>query len=356
MIVNLTSIFNAYHDYVLDNCHEQRTIYITYVIFSDSSHMKTSYVIASISVLLNIMLVVCLFSNRPESGGEKTPFESFSQERAAYPYLSARIFAENQNDLLINFKPLRTALNQYAGGLKNRTGIYFEYLPTGNNIGVNEKEEFLPASLLKTPLAMGALKLIEDNKVDPDTTLTIRDEDLDTLYGDLWKRGVGAKISIMDTIEYLITHSDNTASRLLIYAVSGAVIEDVFDSLDIPKQVNQKEKKPVVTPKNYSSILRCLYLSCYLNKKYSNTLLDMLTRTVYTDKIPAGVPKVIKVAHKIGLTTNKEGVDVYTDCGIVYAPKRPYILCIMVEGEEDTARDIMKEVSRMIYEYVSSVT
>jgi beta-lactamase class A len=81
-----------------------------------------------------------------------------------------------------------------------------------------------------------------------------------------------------------------------------------------------------------------------------------MTRATQTDKLAAGVPKGIKIAHKIG--TYDTGVadkpKVYTDCGIVYVPLRPYILCLMTESDEATATKNFSELSHVVYEYVTT--
>ena len=313
--------------------------------------MKTSHFVASVSIIVNFLLIVFLLTSNPADSSTSLPLSE--QSSATYPFLSPRIFINKQNDLLINFKPLRSKVREYEYRLKNRTGFYFEYLPTGNSIGANEKEEFIPASLLKTPLAMGALKEIELGKKKPDEILTVKEKDIDKAFGTLWEKGVGTQITFIGAVEQLIKYSDNTAQHMLFDILSGGEIDDVFDSLDIPKTSNEN-KTPVVSAKNYSSILRCLYLSCYLNKNTSNQLLKMLSETEYNDKLPAGVPNDIKVAHKIGVSISPEQGEIYTDCGIVYVPKRPYILCIMTESNEDEARVIMQDLSKMVYEYVSS--
>jgi hypothetical protein len=46
---------------------------------------------------------------------------------------------------------------------------------------------------------------------------------------------------------------------------------------------------------------------------------------------------------------------VFIDCGIVYIPSRPYILCLFVEDEESVANYQMMTISKMIYDYVSTV-
>lgn len=278
---------------------------------------------------------------------------SLKEPTAVLPYLSPRIFTENPNDVIINFIDLRNQLKTYTAAIPDRLGVYFEYLPSGNSIGINEKEEYELASLLKVPIAMAAIDQIRSGKMSASTPLTLSKSDLDPYYGELWQEGPGYKLTLEKAIEIMLVKSDNTAARVISDALPNGATEKIFDLLDIPKV--QKGVALVVTAKNYSSILRSLYLSSILQIKDSNELLNILTRTDFNDQIAGGIPKDIKVAHKIGVHTSvDETKSIFTDCGIVYVPKRPYIICVMVESKEQQAKQYMKELSRIIYTYVTS--
>ena len=311
---------------------------------------------------LIILLGLSIVANIAFSGfilsSAKPAVKSTPSEANAYPYLSKRLFAESQNDFIINFTNLRNKLTSYAAehrlhNDKTRFSLYFEYLPSGISIGVNEKDPYIAASLLKVPIIMGVYKYIETGKLSENTELTLKESDLDPQYGNLWKRGVGAKLSVREAIQLTLAESDNTAKSVLFNNVPLETLTDVFEYLDIPNEVIGNA--PVVTTKNYSSILRSLYLSTYLSMENSHKLLEKLTESNFSDKIAAGIPKSIPVAHKIGVhdTQNPEG-SIYTDCGIVYIPKRPYILCIMMRNSENDVQTHMKAISGMIYDFVSS--
>ena len=126
-----------------------------------------------------------------------------------------------------------------------------------------------------------------------------------------------------EAIRLSLVESDNTASSLLL-SVAPSSIDSVFDNLDIPKE--KEGKYHIISPKNYSSIFRSLYLSSYLSRQSSNEILNILTQTIFNDKIAALPTKDIKVAHKIGvLNSVNSNETIYTDCGIVYVPNgRPH--------------------------------
>ena len=303
------------------------------------------YLLLAVNILL-LGVNSFLFLTPNNSGTENA--------NAQYPYLSKRIFNENQNDILINFTPLRQAMRDYVSKQNGNIGVYFEYLPSGTSVGVNDQLEVKIASLVKIPVIMAAYKAAEDGKLDLNKTMTIDQNDLDKSFGDLWKRGAGAQVTVNEAINLMLTKSDNTATRVLTDELPEFAIENVFDSLDLPKE--RQEGFAVISPKSYTSILRSLYLSSYIQREHSNSILNALTKTDFTDKLPAGVPSEVPVAHKIGVYDQDSEHPVYSDCGVIYVPSRPYSLCIMTKDlNENTSRQHMQMLSKMVYGYVAQV-
>ncbi len=298
-----------------------------------------------VSFVVNVIFLVIYFSEESH----------FSPSDSQYPLLSKRIFTQNPNDVIVNFVQLRKAIKEYVLSQNGDVGVYFEYLPSGISIGVNDREEVRLASLSKVPLVMSIYKKIEKGEIKPDETVILKKENLDTKFGSLWKKGEGAKISIKELIEESLINSDNTAYHTLLDLLTPNEVIDVYDNLEI--EVNSKETDPVVSPKSYSSIFRSLYLSSYLSEENSNYILGVLTNTAFNDKIPAGVlDKNIKIAHKIGVFSRPDSESkLFSDCGIIYIPERPYILCIFVQESDEEARKHMAYISYMIYSYLMIV-
>lgn len=308
-------------------------------------------IIATLSILANIALGIMFFAKSSAPAASQpgsTTHDPSLGDQSGYPFLSKRIFAENQNDLILNFVPLRTALREYVNKLPDQVGVYFEYLPSGTSIGVNDKLEVRLASLIKTPLIMGVYRQIEKGQTGKETVLTLKKDDLDQKFGDLWKRGAGAKLTVKEAVDLALIKSDNTAANVLLSVVPANAIDDVFDSLDI--ETSSDGEINLVTPKGYSSIFRSLYLSSYLKRDSSNEILEILTRTDFDDQIASEIPKNIKVSHKFGIYNSENA---HSDCGIVYAPGRPYLLCIMTKSSQEKAREYMGHISKMIYGYVT---
>lgn len=107
-----------------------------------------------VSLVANITFVYHLYTHKD------MVLEKYEQ----YKFLSKRVFLESPNDIILNFVPLRKALREYVTFQEGRVGVYFEYLPSGISIGVNDREEVQLASLSKVPLAMAILKKVEKKK------------------------------------------------------------------------------------------------------------------------------------------------------------------------------------------------
>ncbi len=268
--------------------------------------------------------------------------------RQKYPFLATRILQEFNSDILINFLDLRTRLRSQVEPYKDTYAFYFEYLPTGTSVGVNEKAEFPAASLLKVPVVMAYRHQVERTGEDPDREVSIRSDEIDKTFGTLYKSGAGAKIKLSEAERLALVESDNTAARVLTDNVSVDDFSEIYEGLDI--SLKEGDSGVILTAKSYASILKSLYFAGLLSKDNSQYILDLLDKSIFNDKLPAGVPSRVNVAHKIGVL----GDDLFMDCGIVYVPNRPYLLCMISVSSEDVARERMVKMSKTVYDFVSS--
>jgi len=253
------------------------------------------------------------------------------------------------NDLLVNFLPLRQQIHKIVDPYADSFAIYFEYLPTGTTIGINEDHNFTAESLLKIPVVMAYLHKKERLGIKVDPTVKLLPSELNSKFGDLYKKGAGYQINLSDAVKLAIQKSDNTASLVLADQISNDDFQFVYDGLDIPEMV--EGKTPIITAQEYSSVLKALYFGSVLSNDDSQYILSLMTNTDFHDLLPSGVPKDVPIAHKIGLVDG----EIYEDCGIVYYPNRPYILCMVSKSDQKTARQRMHDISKMVYDYVDSL-
>jgi beta-lactamase class A len=271
----------------------------------------------------------------------------------SYPLLAKRLFIDEPNDVIIRFSELRKDLNAYFEEHDLTKGsLYFEYLPTGTAIRINGDDREIAASLMKTPSAMDLYRLAELGKVNLDAPIALKSEWLDDEFGTLYKKGAGYQLSLREATKIMLEQSDNTALNAITDAITGkrSVDDSVLRAVDVDYQQNA-DLTVSINARSYSSFLTCLYFSCYVNHEHSQELLDYLSHTDFPDRIVAGIPnKSVQVAHKIGVANDSQ-----SDCGIVYVPKRNYVLCVMLHLPATTdTDDRIAEISRKVYDFVTS--
>lgn len=302
--------------------------------------MIALFMVCAASVATNIFLGWRVFRSEPR----------VADASITYPFLSKRIFIENQNDLLINFYPLRKQIRAVTVPWGDTFAMYFEYLPTGTSIGINEKIDFYSASLLKLPMAMAYFYQREKNGLEVENNnILIEEKHVDRGFGQLWKQGAGVTIPVDEVLRLSLTQSDNTAANALASHIHKQNFFEVYEGLDI-NFVQDSDSKVLIGAKSYASILKSLYFASIINREHSNMILTLLTTTAFEDKLVNSIPAEIPVAHKIGV---HEG-STYQDCGIVYVPKRPYALCMMSKSTDEEATKRMQEVSHIIFTFVQS--
>lgn len=282
-----------------------------------------------------------LQSHSPES----TPLQD------QYPLLAKRILQDSPNDVIVNFIPLRQAIKKYLQDSGLEHSFYFEYLPTGTTIRSSESEQLAGASLLKLPTIMSLYKAAELQKINLDEEVEIQKEWLDISFGDLWRRGAGAKITLREAARIAIIDSDNTAIKIIRGSLGEIIANNdtVLSQLDVEFPFAEATGQSQVSARDYANLLRCLYLSCYLAKDNSQEILARMTEAKDFGRIEAGVPDTVKVARKIGVFEDT----VQSDCAIVYVPNRPYMLCILLKAPVNQASQHMATLSEIIYSFVS---
>lgn len=269
---------------------------------------------------------------------------SFEGQHAQYPYLDPAQGFYSDTDLLVNMGPLRDKLQELTQGEK--VSIYFEFLNTGANVGVNPTMPFYPGSLMKIPVAMAVMKNIDSGKWTLDDKLILTDTDKNENYGGMWRLPSGSTFTIRELLARLLVDSDDTARQIFLRNLGPAEINGVLDYLGLQDIFNEKLE---IGAQQYSRLFRALYKSGFLSAASSEYLLDVLNVPHDAEWLRAGIPENVSFSHKIGVYG-----DIHSDSGIAYPPNRSYILTTMVEdANADKAAALMQTISKTVYDYVT---
>ena len=254
-----------------------------------------------------------------------------------------------------SYAELKTRLVEYIqkekeAGNVDIMSLYFRDLESGPTMGINERIDFVPASLLKLPNAMILLRLTEEGELDiEEQKLFYTGESEAEIKSDI----SFSTASVADLIFKSLVYSDNLANSLLVgYIKSIDNGRNLF--LEIDRDLGTIAVNDTVTPivntKGYGAIFRMLYNSSFLNPQNSEKLLEIMSQSVDTAGLAAGVPKGTRVAHKFGQRNLNEDNKQLHDCGIVYYPENPYLLCIMTRGKDvEKLHEIITVISAKVY-------
>jgi beta-lactamase class A len=264
---------------------------------------------------------------------------------------------------------------QIQAELAKNKGVFalaFKDLADGEEILINERITFHAASTMKTPVLIEAYKQAASGKFSIEDSITVRNDfksiidgspyslnpkdDSDTgLYGK-----AGSKVKIYDLLYQMIIQSSNLATNLIIDLVGakntnqtmhemGAndiqVLRGVEDSKAFRAGLNN-----TTTAYDQMIIFSKMAEGKAVDEASSEAMINILLDQKFNDKIPAKLPKNVKVAHKTGWITG-----VNHDAGIVLLPDgRKYVLVLLSKELEDDKAAVksMARVSRMVYDYV----
>lgn len=230
--------------------------------------------------------------------------------------------------------------------------VYFRQLKSGPWFGVDEKEYFFPASLLKVPLMFAVYKKAEEDPAFLQTQVSIDEEE--KIFPQIIKPSeeIDAKkqYSALELLRYSIVFSDNRATLKLYELVGTEKLNEVFQDLGIETPAGKDEF--TVQVRTYGSFFRILYNASYLTRKYSEDALRLLSESDFREGLHSGVPKNIKIAHKFGERESRGMIQLH-DCGIVFYPSSPYVLCVMTRGEDILElKKIIGEISKIVFENI----
>lgn len=281
-----------------------------------------------------------------------------------YQYISPLLECNTSSGYSNSIKNLEkqidaTIKSELADQRVNLVSVYFRDLNNGPWFGSNEEVLFSPASLIKVPLMIAYLKLSEDDAQVLQQLLTVTNVDYyqDQYFQPKTKLELGKQYSVMNLIKQMITYSDNVAYETLLQGIDSSYLESVYAEFGI--DLSQSWINPdgnILSVKEYAAFFRILYNASYLSEKNSEVALQLLTQSDFADGLEDGVPTQVEVAHKFGerrfLLTDERQLH---DCGIVYAPEHPYLLCVMTRGTDfEKLGSVISALSRVVYEAVSS--
>ncbi len=318
-------------------------------------------------IFLVIGLVIGLASSNYKGG--------FGLECSFYEYLNPHLACRDKPIIskaaYLNFEKdlYKYIESEKQTGKVMDVGVYFRDLENGPTFGLNSSELFISSSLIKLPTVMTIFRLAEqDPKILQNKILYKEEIPSDNQdFAPSKKLEVGHSYTVEELINRSLEYSDNAANELLVYELfrlspGENLIYNTFRDLglSVPGDVTKGD----LSTKSYSSLLRLLYNASFLSKENSEKILEALDRATFKQGLEVGVPHGIRVASKFGEReleyVSADGkpinqINELHDCGIVYFPNNPYLLCVMTKGDDfNNLSKVIGNISKMVYEEIDS--
>ena len=243
--------------------------------------------------------------------------------------------------------------------------VFFRDLENGPTFGINDRERFIPASLLKVPVMFTYFKLAEE---DPSIlgknlgykTPLIEPLLLQTIASE-HKLEPGRAYTVDELIFRTVAYSDNDANHLLLGYLKQLspdidLLSETYAELGII-DFKSDIKTEALSTKTYASFFRLMYNASYLSKELSEKGLQYLSQSDYKQGIRGGIPGNIPAANKFGERRVSEDRVQLHDCGVIYYPGNPYLLCVMTKGGSfEELSGVIRSVSGAVWEEINSRT
>jgi beta-lactamase class A len=265
----------------------------------------------------------------------------------------------NEYNTLI--KQVDTTVNKLNNSDVDNFSFYFRDLTLGRWAGENENTAYSPGSMMKVAIMITYFKEAEEDPSVLQKTLQYTSSTVDQIDGVPFSSpsnlAVGKSYSVEQLIEAMIISSDNGAKDVLLDNINQKSFIDVHTDLGLPNPATTQNY--TITAKQYSILLRVLYNATYLGRQYSEKALQIMSKAAYSQGLVAGVPQGNPVAQKFGEAldaTNPSKPEInLSNCGIIYHPTHPYILCVMTKGWDINAlTQTIASISKVVWTEVSA--
>jgi beta-lactamase class A len=288
--------------------------------------------------------------------------ESASTSRLTSPFLECVGESKNNQGLVV----ARDEVLRYIQQLQStdptlKVSVYGRDLHDGAWMGIDERAPYVPASLLKVHVMAYILAQADKDRSVLERRLkfpgvaAMKTEDSMVGAADSLLMKNGESYTVKDLLFRMIAYSDNHAKELLM---STGVTEADLDRFtqEFNASPTYEGGVRIVNAKTYSSVFRIFYNASLLSREMSEYALELLTQTRFTVGLRKYLPAGMAVASKYGFQSYAGPFAAKTqlhECGIIYSPDRPYILCVLSKSDRlsaDELAEVLANVSRIVWE------
>jgi beta-lactamase class A len=169
----------------------------------------------------------------------------------------------------------------------------------------------------------------------------------------------GLELTLEDLANLMITVSDNTASNMLIEALGVDRINTRLAELGLEKtrlgrkfydfEARDRGLDNWIAADEMADLLTAIERRQIVSPDACETMLAIMRRQQFTDRLPKLLPPDTPVANKTGTITG-----VCHDAGVIYSPAGPLVVAAFTRGipEQAVAEGAIRHIGRAVYQYL----
>ncbi|MGR3273632.1 serine hydrolase [Acaryochloris marina NIES-2412] len=282
------------------------------------------------------------FDTQPD--GPQSLFYRWSQE----PRMK-RLVREGQE-----LSTIKGQIQQWSAAQSElKPAMFFLNPSTGEYLDINGAKSISAASTIKIPVLLAFFEEVDAGTIDLDEPLVMRQDLVASEAGSMQYEPVGTTFSALETAEYMIAISDNTATNMLIDRLGGAKkLNQRFKSWGlkhtaIRNPLPDLEGTNTISPQDMAALMLKLKDDDLLSSTSREQALDILRQTVTNTLLPQGIDKDANIAHKTGDIGSVVG-----DIGLIDMPNgQHYVAAILVQRphNDPRAQELIRKISKLTY-------
>lgn len=242
---------------------------------------------------------------------------------------------------------------------KMHPSVYvWEYTQAGE-IAINADEIFPAASIIKLPILFELFRKIDrsaqdgTNSTDLSKKLLYDHKNKTSGSGELQYSALNKYYSVDYLAKIMITHSDNSATNMLIEeaggigAINSSLRSYGLDKIKLENRLPDLEGTNKISARQIATMLYNIDNPNFLSDKSKIVIKEYMANVQNRRLLQAGLPQEAILIHKTGDIGTMLG-----DAGIVYAQNgKKYIVVMLVKRpfNDYSARDMIQEASKIIY-------
>lgn len=250
-----------------------------------------------------------------------------------------------------------------------QVGVAYVDLASSDTLFINADSSFHAASTMKVPVMIELFRRANSGSFRMDQGLLMVNQFASLADGSpfsldqgsdsdstLYHR-IGERVRVDSLLRLMITRSSNFATNTLITLVGADAVTQTMRRLGANRiqvlrgvedgKAFERGLNNTTTARDLAIILRAIEEGRAASPAATREMLSILLAQEFNEKIPAGLPTGVRVAHKTGEITA-----VSHDAAIVYPPGRaPYVLVVLTRGLKDGEKSskLIADISSLVY-------